>query len=171
MLSKIEKFNKIAGKLEADELLHNKELMWKELQNSAKRVLEEAQELYEATLYKDIEEVLDGVVDVKYTVGHTQILLEMMKVDVVGACDEICENNLSKFTTNKELAEKTVEKMVKEGVECVAEPKQEYGELYYAIKRVEDSKVMKPIGYCSPNISEYIPKNALSYLGGTKDAA
>lgn len=169
MLSKIEKFNKIAGKLNTDVLLHDRELMWVELQNSSKRVLEEAQEMYDAAMDRDILEVLDGAVDVKYTIGHTQILLEMMNIDVVGAGDEICDNNLSKFSVDDTLAQLTVIEYTKQQIDTKVEYNAE--EDCYAVLRVEDSKVMKPVYYENPDISGCIPKIALQYLQGGDYAA
>ena len=170
MISKIEKFNRIAGKLNTDTLLHDKDKMWVELQNSAKRVLEEAQEMYEAAMDRDLLEVLDGAVDVKYTIGHTQILLEMMNIDVISACDEICDNNLSKFTTSFNLADSTVNELNRYGEDSYGTSCFYEDEYYYIVKRREDDKVMKPLGYKSPNISDYIPKIALQYLGDEGEA-
>lgn len=154
-------FNKIAGKLNENILLADSNFMWEDIQNSAARVLEEAKELEEAANNKDLTEVLDGVVDVLYTIYHTQELLEMLGVDVEGACKEICENNLSKFPKDMPVALDTVKHYEDEGVAVQAGQYEDS----YIIKRNPDNKVMKPVGYISPDITQYIPKSAYEFLG------
>lgn len=163
MKEAVRKFNTIAGKLSPD-LVDNPAEMWEALLGAAERVYEEAKEMLEAAKSGDIKEYLDGLVDVKYTEAHAQLLLEMLGVDVIGAGEEVCKNNNLKFFTSLNEAKATAGHYNMQGQECYVEGVNYEGESLLVVKRVEDNKVMKPIGHPSPMIEEYIPKEVLDKM-------
>lgn len=165
MKESVRKFNTIAGKLDANEL-NNKDKMWEALESAAKRVLEEAEEMLEAAKNRDINEYLDGLVDIKYTEAHSQLLLEMLGVDVVSAGEEVCKNNNLKFFTSLSEAKATAEYYDMQGQDCYLEGVNYEGESLLVVKRVEDNKVMKPVNHPSPDIGVFIPDNAKHLLYG-----
>lgn len=163
MKEAVRKFNTIAGKLSPD-LVDNPEKMWEALLGSAERAYEEAKEMLEAAKNKDIKEFLDGLVDVKYTEAHAQLLLEMLGVDVIGAGEEVCKNNNMKFFNILDDAMTTARTYSTQDQECREEEVVYEGERLYVVKRVKDNKVMKPIGHPSPMIEEFIPKEVLDKM-------
>lgn len=163
MKESVRKFNTIAGKLDASEL-NDKEKMWEALESAAKRVLEEAEEMLEAAKNRDILEYLDGLVDVKYTEAHSQLLLEVLGIDVVSAGEEVCKNNNLKFFTSLDEAKATAEHYNMQGQECYVEGVNYEGESLLVVKRIEDNKVMKPVNHPSPDIRTFIPDSACQLL-------
>lgn len=163
MKEAVRKFNTIAGKLSPD-LVDNPAEMWESLLGAAERVYEEAKEMLEAAKSRDIKEYLDGLVDVKYTEAHAQLLLEMLGVDVIGAGEEVCKNNNMKFLTSQEEAQDSKTHYDLDGQACYVEIVNYEGENLLALKRVKDHKVLKPVGHPSPMIEEYIPKEVLDKM-------
>ena len=163
MKNAVRKFNTIAGKLDANEL-NNKGKMWEALESAAKPVLEEAEEMLEAAKNRDIIEYLDGLVDIKYTEAHSQLLLEMLGVDVVSAGEEVCKNNNLKFFTSLDEAKETAEYYDMQGQDCYVESVNYEGESLLVVKRIEDNKVMKPVNHPSPDIGAFIPDSACQLL-------
>lgn len=160
-------FNKLAGNLQPHD---SAATLVEALKNQAKRVLEEAQELYDACVaYQDpstsdeeavvqVKEILDGVIDAPYVAfGLLQIAGPYM--DTAKAATLICQNNLSKFHTTEHAAEETVtsygfdyendryntylESVSIEGLPTV-----------YVVKRYGDNKVMKPAGFAPVDLSD-----------------
>lgn len=160
---RILKFNVIGGKAPIT-ICGDKEEFWDSVQKQAKRILEEAQELYDAAVDRDIKLLIDGWVDVWFTNEFMEDQLGAIGVNTVRIKNIVCENNLTKFTTNKNYAEDCARLM--EGVE-VREVVYE-GVPHYALIRLEDNKVMKPLDYKGPKLSDAIPVGVWEFIGGSK---
>ncbi|MNW01067.1 hypothetical protein D3C71_1966500 [compost metagenome] len=68
----------------------------------------------------------------------------------------MAKNNNDKFTTSYEVAVKTAEKYG-EGY-CHVDSINYNGSTYYSIKRNDDMKVLKPVGYESVNLEKFVPE-------------
>lgn len=66
---------------------------WQQIKNQASRVLEEAQELYDAAQAEDMIGVVDGFADVRYTNEYVEDLLIAGEVETKKAWDAVCNNN------------------------------------------------------------------------------
>jgi len=131
---------------------------WKQLKHQAERVYEEAKELLDACEEENMQAVLDGFLDVRYTNEYMEDLLIAGEVDTKKAWDAVCENNDSKFTTSYTYAAESKECLADKGEECYVESVQYDGELYYTVKRNVDNKVMKLKHHESPDIGKFVPE-------------
>ena len=125
--------------------------------NALQRVEEEALEGIDA--YRDMvlkgdsveefrQHLLDSVVDIFVVYARLYQLMENnASFNLHEAIQRICENNLTKFPTDKQVAEDTLNMYAKKGVECYIAATEYEGVTYYAIKRVSDNKFLKPVGY------------------------
>lgn len=148
---RITKFNQRVGKMPL--AIHNeKEAIWKALKDQAERLVEEAQEVLDGVNNRDINEVLDGVVDTWYVREWMDDMLSALGIDVEASKHEVCMNNLNKITEN-----------VDEAYEAATE----YGNCfvytyhgknnYYSVLREGDRKVMKLKTHIPPNLDQFIP--------------
>ena len=126
------------------------------LDHQIERIQEELNELREAIKYNDKVEVLDGVVDILFTVLPLPEMLYEAGYKVEPACMEVAKNNLTKFTTSYDVAVKTAEKYGEEY--CYIDSTQYNGITYYVVKRKEDQKVLKVVGYESVNLEKFVPE-------------
>ena len=162
-LSAVEEFNYVKGTPPVD--ISKSDDWWEQVQNQARLALEEAQEQYDAALSKDLVELVDGACDIKYTQDYVRTILKHSGVDMDLAYEEVCKNNRGKYTTSKELAEKSRYRLLKEAhVNCDIHSVEVYGLTYYVVKRHWDGKVMKLEGHQSPDIKKAIPEHLLEAL-------
>ena len=131
--------------------------------NALQRVEEEACEGIDAYLKMkleggDVEEfrqhLLDSVVDIFVVYARLYQLMENNpSFNLHEAIKRVCENNLTKFPTDKQVAEDTLNMYAEQGVECYIATTEYEGITYYAIKRVSDNKFLKPVGYESVDLN------------------
>jgi hypothetical protein len=131
---------------------------WQQLKNQAKRVYEEAKELLEAVEAEDMQQVLDGFLDVRYTNEYMEDLLVAGEVDTKKSWESVCNNNDQKFTTSYTYAMESKEALEAKGVECYVDQTQYEGEIYYVCRRDEDNKVLKLKHHESPDLSLFVPE-------------
>lgn len=139
------------------------------LKNQAYRVVEEAEEIIAACealeqlhgtdRWEEAKElaieVLDGVVDTTFVaIGLFQIASDYLPVQA--ATVRVCHNNLTKFTVDRQEADKSVEYYKANDVECEVEEIKWEGTPYYVVRRLEDRKVMKPVGYKNVDLSDLL---------------
>jgi len=140
-------FNKVAGK--------DTQFDKQSIQEQIDLIKEEVNETQEGLDNNDLMELADGALDVLVvTLGLIQ-KLENLGIDMNKAAEIIADNNLSKFTLDYKVAEATVEHYKQKG-------EQVYITFYndkklYAVKRLSDNKVMKPVGFVSADIYSCIP--------------
>ena len=100
------------------------------------------------------QHLLDSVVDIFVVYARLYQLMENNpSFNLHEAIKRVCENNLTKFPTDKQVAEDTLKMYAEQGVECYIAATEYEGVTYYAIKRVSDNKFLKPIGYESVNLA------------------
>ena len=162
-LSAVEEFNYVKGTPPVD--ISKSDDWWEQVQNQARLVLEEAQEQYDAALSKDLVELVDGACDIKYTQDYVRTILKHSGVDMDLAYEEVCKNNRGKYTTSKELAERSRDKYLKGFlVDCDIHSVDVDNVTYYVVKRHWDGKVMKLEGHHSPDIKKAIPEQLVEAL-------
>ncbi len=132
---------------------------WQQIKNQAKRVYEEAKELLEAAEQENMQDVLDGFLDVRYTNEYMEDLLIAGEVETKKAWEAVCTNNDSKYTTSYTYALESKEVLEEAGVECYIDQTQYEGEIYYVCRRNEDNKVLKLRLHQSPDLSAFLPKD------------
>lgn len=131
---------------------------WRQIKQQAARVYEEAKELLEAAEAEDMEKVLDGFCDVRYTNEYVEDLLVAGEIETKKAWEAVCNNNDQKFTTSYTYASESKEALEDQGVECYIDQTQYEGEIYYVCRRSSDNKILKLRLHQSPNLSVYIPE-------------
>lgn len=131
---------------------------WQQLKNQAKRVYEEAKELMDAVEAEDMQGVLDGFLDVRYTNEYMEDLLLAGEIETKKAWESVCTNNDQKFTTSYTYAVDSKEALEAKGVESYIDSTTYEGVLYYVVRRNEDNKVLKLKHHESPDLSLFIPK-------------
>ncbi|MNQ04601.1 Phosphoribosyl-ATP pyrophosphohydrolase [compost metagenome] len=131
--------------------------VWKQLRLQAKLILEEAQELVDATTNEDMIETLDAYCDIQYLNTWLEHLLYAFGCNTDKAFAEVCFNNSSKITTSYTYAQTSKEHLehLYEGQYYIDETVYE-GETLYCVKRAEDGKVMKLKSHCKPNLQQYV---------------
>ena len=162
MDGRITKFNFIKG----DVPQTDKEAFWKQVRAQAEIHLEEAQEMLDAAINEDLQELLDGSMDCWFVREYMDDILEANGIDVKLAKQMVCDNNLSKFTTNPTVVEQSVQKLINSGNPVNVGAVSYDGELFYALRRIPDGKVMKPITHVAPELDKCISEKVLERLCG-----
>lgn len=135
-----------------------KEEILEALKNQAKRVLEEAQEIIDACESGDIDGILDGIVDVQVTALPLIQMGGAYGFNVGDALIEVADNNLTKVTTSLSIAEQTAHYYNGSGIDVYIDEQAYMDRIYYSIKRKEDNKYLKPLGYQSVSLKKYLPE-------------
>lgn len=151
-------FNTLKGF--TNEVEYTPELVAKMVHEQILRIQEEVDETLEAHEARDGVELLDGAVDIAVcSMGLLQIL-QLMGVDVLGACGEVATNNLMKYTEDKEEAETTAKHYTDKGEDCEAfvAAEDEDGVLY-GVRRIEDGKLMKPVDHPRVDLLKFFPQH------------
>lgn len=151
--SKVEFFNKVAGKAPSEDLA----ILLQQIKNQATNLLEEVLETKEAAKEADWVETLDGVCDIWFFASQLVTQLESVGINVNGAFEAVCENNNLKYTTSKELASKWLIEQTEKGVECHMHETEHEGESFYVVRRNEDNKVLKYNDFPIVELTPYIP--------------
>lgn len=119
-------------------------------------IKEEFKELSDGFDENNLEEQLDGVVDVLVTAfGYMQKLQNTYGIDVAEACNRIAANNLTKYVVDEQEAFNTVDYYSKLGVRTYYEKSEEHG--VYVIRDAVTKKVKKPINFKSVSLIDLIP--------------
>lgn len=131
--------------------------VWKQLKLQAKLILEEANELVEATDQEDMVETLDAYCDIQYLNTWLEHLLYSFGCNTDKAFAEVCQNNSSKITTSYTYAQTSKEYLEKfQGGEYYIDSTTYEGETLYCVKRFEDGKVMKLKSHDRPKLEQYV---------------
>jgi len=143
-------FNEIAG--------NNTKVSIADFKSQQKCLIEEVNEISEGLNNANLEEVLDGVVDVLYVAIGMLIKLEELGVDTEVALQRIGENNLSKFPEySKEISDKTFEQYKLQGVTLVENLTftTNYPNGIMVFKD-NNSKIRKPYGFSSVTLNDLV---------------
>lgn len=123
--------------------------------NQLKLIAEETDELHEAVETNNAVEALDACIDIMYVLAGMMQKLEAMGMDVVGAMQQVANDNLTKFPGSKEVAELTQDMYNKQGIETTVTYSDKFNR--WVIKDT-NAKVRKPIGFTSTDLTKYVPK-------------
>lgn len=148
--SRITKFNFVCGNKPAE----TPEEVLKQIINQCTFLLEEVLETKEAAYAGDWTEIADGVGDVLFVADYLRELTKSVGVDQDGVDDAICDNNMLKTTTSRELAEKWLEG---KDVACYIATTEYEGETYYTVRRKIDDKVVKYNDFPRVDLKPFIP--------------
>ena len=141
-------FNEIAG--------NNLDTSLASFEAQQKCLVEEVNEISTGLKNKDVEEVLDGVVDTLYVAIGMLHKLKEMGIDVEEAMQRIAENNLSKSPIfNHEVIEKTLEIYKQKGISL------DYrtyvtNDGTVVVFTDEYAKVKKPFGFQSVELTDLV---------------
>ncbi len=143
-------FNEIAG--------NNLDTSLASFEAQQKCLVEEVNEISTGLKNKDVEEVLDGVVDTLYVAVGMLHKLKEMGIDVEEAMLRIAENNLSKFPECSDyVIDSTVDLYNKKGIEInysfTQSPVDEYGVVVF---KDENRKIRKPFGFESVTLKDLV---------------
>lgn len=125
------------------------------IERQSKFVVEEAKEIQDGAIVRDVKEILDGFLDTRFVNDQIGVYLESLGIDLNAAWAEVCRSNNSKFSNDLEMMKKSVDAFYTEGVKVEIVESPEKG--VYVLKR-EDGKIMKPIAFSQPNLNQFIPK-------------
>ena len=120
-------------------------------------VVEEAKEIQDGAIAGDVQEMLDGHLDTRFVNDQIGVYLESLGIDLVGAWNEVCRSNNSKFSTDIEMMAESLRKYSSEGVEVRIFESPIKGT--YVLKRRGDGKIMKPLCFSEPNLKPFIPEH------------
>ena len=143
-------FNEIAG--------NNLDTSLASFEAQQKCLVEEVNEISTGIKNKDVEEVLDGVVDTLYVAIGMLHKLKEMGIDVEEAMQRIAENNLSKFPEALDyVIDSTVDLYDKKGIEInysfARSPLDDYKVVVF---KDENGKIRKPFGFESVTLKDLV---------------
>ena len=119
-------------------------------------LIEEVNEISTGLENKDVEEVLDGVVDTLYVAIGMLHKLEEMGIDTNEAMKRIGENNLSKFPVfNREVIEKTLDVYKQKGISLTYRT-YVTNDGTVVVFTDENAKVKKPFGFQSVELTDLV---------------
>lgn len=122
-------------------------------------IAEECKELEEAVAVEDWTEVADAVCDIRVVSDWLQELLYQAGFDMESAMEAVAENNMSKLFKSYSEALETKEYYEDEkNLSVFIESKFYKGRDYYVVKNAETGKILKPKGFVSVDLTNYIPK-------------
>lgn len=102
------------------------------------------------------KELLDGIADAQYTLFGLMQIAEQLGYDVEGALGAVCKNNDSKFVKTIEEANETAVMYEEQNIPVDIRYNEEYD--VFAVVRKSDFKLMKPKGYKSVVLDQFLPK-------------
>lgn len=144
------KFNTIVGS----------DVSYETFEQKLARVDEEVQETIAALSSNygvvDEKELLDGVVDIAYTLFGLMQITEQLGYDIEGALEAVCKNNNEKFVKTIEEANETAVMYEEQGIAVDIRYNEEYD--VFAVVRKSDFKLLKPKGYKSVVLDQFLPK-------------
>ena len=146
-------FNEVAG--------NDTKLTLKDFKNQQEYNIEECQEISAGIKTNDAAEIFDGVLDTFVTnFGHLQ-RLAALGFDVEKGMAAVALNNLSKYIegTDLERVTATIRHYSDKGISCYPAFNKKHD--LYAIKRIDNNKVLKPVGFVSVELGQFIPENIL----------
>ena len=143
----VKQFNNLAG---------NNDVSIKGFKNQLKLIYEEAiHEGEEALKDKSVVKMLDSTVDALYVVFGNLQKLEMMGCNIEGAIKQVCDDNIGKFPSNEEDAQKSVLHYNNQNINVSYTYNPEYNR--YVIKD-SNQKVKKPWNFTPTDLTQYVPE-------------
>ena len=146
-------FNEVAG--------NNKKLTLKDFENQQGYNMEECQEISAGIATNNVAEIFDGVLDNFVTnMGHLQ-RLKALGFDIEKGMAAVALNNLSKYIEleDTDRLDATLAHYAEKGIDCYFTYNNRHN--LYVVKRKSDDKVMKPVGFVSVILEQFIPEDIL----------
>jgi hypothetical protein len=128
-----------------------------DIKNQYEVVLEEVKETGQAVKENNPVKVLDGVVDSFVTLLGLAKQLEELGFDVLGACQQVADDNLQKFPIEEDTAIDSVKSFKTKGINVKAK-EVGTGDAAAFVLLDENNKVRKPIDFKGTDLSEYVPE-------------
>lgn len=149
-------FNLVAG----NKYLHFDDISFLQVvKRQVALIAEECKELEEAVAVEDWTEVADAVCDIRVVSDWLQELLYQAGFDMESAMEAVAENNMSKLFKSYSEALETKEYYEDEkNLSVFIESKFYKGRDWYVVKNAETSKILKPKGFVSVDLTKYIPE-------------
>lgn len=107
----------------------------------------------------DKKELLDGIADAQYTLFGLMQIAEQLGYDVSGALEAVCKNNDSKFVKTNLEAHETAVMYEEQGIAVDIRYNEQYD--VFAVVRKSDGKLMKPKGYKSVVLDQFLPEETV----------
>lgn len=126
------------------------------IERQSKFLIEEATEVRDGAVLRDVREMLDGFLDTRFVNDQIGVYLESMGIDLDGAWAEVCRSNNSKFSSDYNMMLQSAIGYQLKGVDVDVFESPVKG--VYILKRVEDGKIMKPLSFSEPDLTPFIPK-------------
>lgn len=140
-------FNDLAG---------NTDVSIKGFKNQVKLIFEEGvKEAEEALKEKSTVKMLDSTVDALYVVLGNLQKLEALGCDIEGAIKQVCNDNLTKFPFEAEVAQASVLHYNAQNIHVSYTYNAKHKR--YIIKD-SNGKVRKPLGFTSTDLTKYVPE-------------
>jgi hypothetical protein len=161
LIDNTNRFNMLAGNFgfynkESSEI--DRAVLIEKLKSQTKCILEEAQEAYDAIhVDNDPEALLDGCVDVMVTVYGLATMLGLSGFDVDSASDTTAANNLTKFTTDESVVERTLLLNTEYVAEEYEVPVEE-GTVKVFVFKDSNGKIRKPADYVKNDLKAFVPE-------------
>lgn len=130
------------------------------IERQSKFLIEEATEVQDGAILRDVQEMLDGFLDTRFVNDQIGVYLDSLGVDLDAAWAEVCRSNNSKFSSDLGMLEASVQEFSRNGqaVSIVESPEKGV----FVLKRDSDGKIMKPLTFSEPNLRQFIPKQLRS---------
>ena len=135
------------------------EVTLNDLRSQYKVILEEVKETGEAIDNADLVKILDGVVDTLVTTLGMAQQLEKLGINVLGACQKVADDNLTKFPESQLDADATVMYYHLHNVPVNSYEVNWMNQKYYVILD-ENNKVRKPVNFKGTKLDAYVPSSA-----------
>lgn len=142
-------FNRISGQ-EKETSLH-------QLHDATAFVVDEAIELKEANLNADYPEMLKEALDVIVTAVGVLQRLKNLGYDVEHAADVVGQNNLSKFTQDREVVMQTITDRLNKNL--LTRSEQDAATGLWMLRDAQSGKILKPINYQKINSAEVFTRS------------
>lgn len=137
-------------------LASNADTTIKGFKTQQRNVYEECiKEVEEALNENNVVKLLDGVVDGLYVVFGQLAKLEALGCDIEGAIKQVCNDNLTKFPFEAEVAQASVLHYNAQNIHVSYTYNAKHKR--YIIKD-SNGKVRKPLGFTSTDLTKYVPE-------------
>lgn len=157
-MNRVTRFNHIMGNSPSP-LPH---ILYQQIANQCKFLLEEVKETLEAAERGDIVEVVDGVADCEFVFDYIKTMVQSVGVKQDGAFEAVCDNNDLKYTECYEEAVRWKKQKESAGVVCYISSVVYEGIDYFMIRRKEDGKGLKFDNFPKVDLKPFIPKELIN---------
>ena len=135
---------------------------WEALAQQAKRIAEEFNELVSAIENKNLEEVVDGGLDLDVVVAGLNYLSDANYSDGINL---VLENNDLKYSTNKDIVQNWLTYWEDNGEDVYLSTSETDDGTFYCVKRTDDDKVLKFARFPKVDLTNIVPEfDEVDYL-------